>query len=428
VATGREVRRRAAQFVAPAGRTNLASLATVQGREIVLWDRIRGQEVRRRELPADSVFLAGDPAGTTLAVAGADHAIRLIDAATGVLRGRLEGHRGRIHGLAFSADGRRLASAGQEESTVRVWDVAGARELCNFAVSAYSVALSPDGTVVAAGGDDEGVRVWDVATSREVLWLKNDKTFWARACNVLFSPDGRALATGSMNGQVRLWEVTTGQERRRLTGHPDWVACLAFTPDGHRLLTGGMDTEALVWDLTALPGLEEPRTEEAPRALWEDLASADAARAYRAVVSTAVFPGRVVPYLKDRLPPAPHDLPGAKRLARLIADLDDDAFEVRQKAERELEGLGDAAVPALRKALAGSPSPELRRRAEGLLEKSDPQFLTGEPLRQVRAIEALELAGTAQARRLLKELAEGGPSRRTQLARTALDRLERPSH
>jgi RNA polymerase sigma factor (sigma-70 family) len=427
VATGRELRRRAGAFVAAAGGTTLVSFAGVRGRELAFWDRVSGQELRRRKMSGDNSFLASDPAGTTLAVAGADHAIRLFDIVTGEERGLLEGHRGRIQGLAFSADGSRLASAGQEDHSVRVWDVARVRELSNFAASAFSVALSPDGSLVAAGGDDEGVRVWDVATLREVLWLKNDETFWTRACNVLFSPDGRTLATGSMNGQVRLWEVATGQERRRLEGHPDWVACLAFTPNGRRLLTGGLDTSALVWDLAALPGIAEPRTDMALRALWEDLASPDAGRAYRAVLSTAAFPGRVVPLLKDRLPPAPRDLPQAKRLARLIADLDADAFDVREKAGRELDRLGEAAVPALRRALAGSPSAELRRRAEGLLEKWDPQTPTGETLRQLRAVEALELADTAEARRLLKEWADGGETRRTHEARAALRRLGRGS-
>jgi RNA polymerase sigma factor (sigma-70 family) len=427
VATGREVRRRAGLFVAPAGATTLASLGTNKGRELVFWDRLSGQDLRRRELPGDNVFLAGHPAGSVLAVAGADGVIRLLDATTGKERGRLQGHRDRIHSLAFSADGTPLASAGQQDSTFRLWDVARARELRRFDVPAFSVALSPDGALVAAGGDDEGVRVWETTTGRQVLWLKNDQTFWTRACNVLFSPDGRTLATGSMNGQVRLWEVTTGQERRRLEGHPDWVACLAFTPDGRRLLTGGLDTSALVWDLPGLPGVEEPRTDAALRALWQDLASPDAGRAYRAVLSTAAFPKRVVPFLKDRLPPAPRDLPEAKRIARLIADLDHDAFAVRQKAEEELDRLGEAAVPALRKALVGSPSVEARRRMEGLLEKRDPPVLSGEPLREVRAVEALEMAGTNGARRLLKELAEGGEARRTHEARTALERLGRRS-
>ena len=114
-------------------------------------------------------------------------------------------------------------------------------------------------------------------------------------------------------------------------------------------------------------------------------------------------------------------------MARLIAELDDDNFEVREKAATELEKLGGAALPALREALDGRPSPESRRRIEQLIEKQEPRdwASSGERLRAWRALEVLERAGTPEARRMLQALADGAPGAwLTQDAKSALNRLD----
>jgi hypothetical protein len=96
----------------------------------------------------------------------------------------------------------------------------------------------------------------------------------------------------------------------------------------------------------------------------------------------------------------------AARLARLVAALDADDFAIREQATTELEGLGELAGPALRQALEGKPSPEARRRARRLLEALD-RSPSGEALRGLRVVEALEQAGTPRARRALEALAKG---------------------
>jgi hypothetical protein len=153
-------------------------------------------------------------------------------------------------------------------------------------------------------------------------------------------------------------------------------------------------------------------------ALWTDLASGDAARAHRAILALASSPDRAVAFLKDRLRPV--ETPDPRRLAPLLTALDSTDFAEREQAVRELEGLGFAAEPALRRALKGKPSPEMRRRVEWLLER-----LGGTPtLRAVRGIEALELIGTAEARLHLHMLAQGAPAARlTQEAKASLQRL-----
>ena len=114
-------------------------------------------------------------------------------------------------------------------------------------------------------------------------------------------------------------------------------------------------------------------------------------------------------------------LPG-RVLARWIADLDADDFATRRDAARELEALADLAEPALRKALETNPTQEVRRQVTRLLDKLT--SLSGERLRQVRAIEALEYVNTPAARKLIERLAKGAPEARlTHEAKAALERM-----
>jgi hypothetical protein len=241
-----------------------------------------------------------------------------------------------------------------------------------------------------------------------------------------FSPDGRVVALGDTDGTIRLCLTATGKELRRLRGHRSQITCLAFSADGKTLASGSWDTTALVWDVSGLLERKGERPAELGarqlEARWTDLAGDDAARAYRAIQELAAAPGQAVPFLNARLRPAPVVEP--KQLAPLLADLDSDDFAVREKASAELEKLGAGVEPLVREALAGKPSPEVRRRLESLLEHLD----AGSPdrLRLLRALEALERAGGAEARRLLEELASGAPEAwLTRAAKASRERLER---
>src|SRR5262249_4346359 len=147
----------------------------------------------------------------------------------------------------------------------------------------------------------------------------------------------------------------------------------------------------------------------------------DGLRAHRALWALAAVPGQAVPLLRERLQPLQ-----PAHVARLTADLDSRQFNVRDKATRELEVLGKAVEPALRKALAGAKSLELRRRLEQLLEKSSKQLLSQQQVRMLRGIEALEAMGTPEARQVLEGLARGVPESLEQTeAQASLRRLAR---
>jgi hypothetical protein len=161
---------------------------------------------------------------------------------------------------------------------------------------------------------------------------------------------------------------------------------------------------------------------QAREALWTDLAGKDAARAFDAIRKLSAVPDQAVPLIKERVRPA--SPPDPRRLARLMSDLESNRFELRRQAESELLGLGDQAEPALRQALADDPPLDLRQRVQRLLAKLSGQGHMAGQLRDLRAIELLELIGNSEARQVLQTLAGGMPRvRLTREARSALQRL-----
>jgi hypothetical protein len=184
--------------------------------------------------------------------------------------------------------------------------------------------------------------------------------------------------------------------------------------------TGVEDGNVLVWDLApSSRGKPDLKAADLDR-LWGDLA-ADAREAHRAVGLLSAAPDQAVALLGKRLRPAEVD---TKRVARLIAQLDSERFAERAAARKELEELGDLAFPALRKALDGDPTPELRRALTDLLPTGPTLPRSPEERRRIRAVQTLEGVGSPEARKLLKRLADGAEgSRLTREARAALDRL-----
>jgi RNA polymerase sigma factor (sigma-70 family) len=287
------------------------------------------------------------------------------------------------------------------------------------------LAFSPDGRTVA------------VPVERRMGWLAIDFqecAGWQKRlelpglsglpCPVAFSPDGLLFVMGDLDGAVRIYDSHSGRLLRRQEGHRAAVNRFVFSHDGQKLVTVSHDTTALVWDIADLLRLARGREIEIPpaelRSLWEDLAAADAVKGYRAIGKLSRSRKQIIPWLREHLRPVPAADP--QRIARLMAQLDDDRFEVREKATKELAGLGESAVPDLRKALAGQPALELRRRAEALLKRTEE--LSPERLRTLRSVEVIESIGGAEAEALLKEWSQGAAGAcLTREAKAALLRL-----
>jgi hypothetical protein len=344
----------------------------------------------------------------------------------------------------LSPNGKVLLKEGSQGQFL-VWDVRRRKELSRIArkdlvlgnLGSPLVADSPDGRMLATvpvGGFARfleerklgRIYFWRSSTGKR---MRESDRFPGDvpAYGLAFSPDGKVLATGDVSEPVlRLWEVASGRLRAEFKGHEGAVMSVAFSPDGSLLASGSEDTTVLLWDVWGRAGRQPGRKLSAKdlAALWADLGNPNAEKAFRAARGLVNAPGQAVGLLREHVRPLSPPVPG--RIRQLVADLESPRFGVRDKAARELVSLEEAAEPALRKALAGSPSLEFRRRVEQLLDRLHAPVPPPEVLRRLRAVEVLEAVGTPEARRLLEKLADGRPT--AQLTREARTSLQRLSH
>jgi WD40 repeat protein len=275
--------------------TQLASAG--KGRIATLWDAATGQAIRTYREHTDRVSdLAFTPNGKTLASSSHDGTIKLWDVAAGTpMRSLPDHHSGQCGAIAFSPDGKSLASAGGGERTVRVWDAATGKlirtlendiipdgnrspspdvkpapdnAVVSLAIQPWMpVAFSPDGQTLASGAEDGTIRFWAVADWRARSF--RDSYNLAPILSLRFTPNGRVLATASHTSQaVTLWDAQTGFRLGAIKGHNRVVTDIAFSPDGSTLASASGDHTVKLWDTTRD---QEARTLRA-RAVVKDLA------------------------------------------------------------------------------------------------------------------------------------------------------------
>jgi WD40 repeat protein len=348
----------------------------------------------------------------------------------GKLLSRIGKHATHLHSLSQSQDGRTVAWVGQYGG-FGVVDLKTGKDLFRSATNvtgAVRVAFapeggSPDGAILATGGNGGSpVRLWEAATGKLVAAWKG-----MRSSEVAFSPDGRLLAAAT--GQfIALWDVAARAEVRRWTCDHGYPLRLVFALNGQALVSAHNDGTLLVWDVTgqlkAGRLARRPLKDAEVAAHWKAIDGADAAAAHRAIWALAAAPHSLA-LAEKRVRPVPRALD----IGRMIADLDSEAFEVRDKATRALTELGAAAEGALRRVLQGNPSIELRRRVATLLKSLDEPAVHARWLHERRTIAVLEYAGDKEARQILERLASGArEAGLTMEARAALNRLARQIH
>jgi RNA polymerase sigma factor (sigma-70 family) len=222
-------------------------VADLPAGKIHVWDTASGKEERRYLAhPGGVAAVAFSPDGKTLASSGAkDGKVRLWDAATGKEVHALDAPES-PRWLAFSPDGKTLASAGGK--VIRLWNSdkgAERKQLQGHRDNLSGLAFRPDGKELASVGKDKTLRLWNVDTGRQrACWTAADDL-----AGVAFSPDGKTLATGGP-GPILLWDAATGKEERRLRHPPGEVAALAFARDGKTLATSTIDERCVrLWDV-----------------------------------------------------------------------------------------------------------------------------------------------------------------------------------
>jgi WD40 repeat protein/beta-lactamase regulating signal transducer with metallopeptidase domain len=264
------------------------------------WEAATGKLLGAFTAPPRTTQAALSRDGRTVALANADDTIRLHDAVTGKELHKLQGHANGTAALAFTPDGKVLASHGRSDNSIRLYDVAAGRELRQIALprerepaqgrvliiggggpraTGPGLAFSPDGKLLATPGPDgrnsvKTLVLVDVAAGKVLRKIELPQSITSLA----FSPDGRTLATENADRTINLWEVASGKKRaslgktlaqqpqqngRRMVARldidglagrfnePAGPVGLAFSPDGRALAARGPDLSVHVWDVTA---------------------------------------------------------------------------------------------------------------------------------------------------------------------------------
>ena len=447
---------------------------------VLLWDARTGRPLGRCDGHTKPVVgLDFSPDAKTLVSVGWQ-SIRLWRADSREPIRVLGGPKGTWRGGRFSPDGSKLVAIGRDGRIV-VWDVKDGRELFAHAPEqrgwCHTSAIAPDAGLVAylqqsmvelgssvAPSEGPPLKLFDVALGRvraefrdwtwplcfsphadlitrqkaraielveissglRVLSLSFSKWHDGDVTAVAWCGRSGRIATGGRDGTICLWDPATGRMLHKFDGHWGEVCAMTFSRDGTVLASASTDATALLWSMAAVPSpaaLPKPDA-KGMQVCWEELASRQPDKAYRAAAALAAAGDAAVDFLAGRLRPA--TAADAKRVEALIRDLDSAEYAARERASAELEKLGSAAVDGMRKALKTAESPEVRSRLEALLKSASASIIQSPAvLRELRSVTALERVGTEKARTLLKRLVGGLPGAPvTRAAAAALRRAQ----
>lgn len=271
-------------------------------------DALAGQQRKLLEGHAGAVMaVAFSPDGRRLASGGTDRRVLIRDVDSGeILQTLVTPHRRAVSSVVFSPDGFRLASGGYDNS-IQLWDLATQepRELGTHVKAVRRLAFSPRGDWIATAAGDGSVTLWPTAVGGRERPLP--QAHGEAAYGVAFSPDGRRLASVGGDGRLQVWEVETGRMLHSLPAHRPWAAAVAWSPDGNFLVTGGADRLVKLWPV----GKDQPTAifREARQVVYDVAVSPQGTRLLAVTMDSANTgtPGEVLLW----------DLESRKLLARL---------------------------------------------------------------------------------------------------------------
>ncbi|WP_327302959.1 serine/threonine-protein kinase [Streptomyces sp. NBC_01298] len=233
------------------------TLASADTSNVVrLWDFATRTSTAALKAVGPMNEVAFSPDGKTLASGGGEGSwaggddksvVQLWDLATRTSTATLTDKSQNVGSLAFSPNGKTLAAY---TGAVQLWDLAtrtSTATLTDKSQSVRSLAFSPNGKTLATGNDDKTVQLWDLATRTSTAALTGHTD---SVSSVAFSPDGKTLASGSDDRTIRLWDLATRTSTSTLTGHTDSVRSVAFSPDGKTLASSSVDKTVRLWKLS----------------------------------------------------------------------------------------------------------------------------------------------------------------------------------
>jgi len=207
-------------------------------------DGTKTKEIRAYRRPVSACSLSPD--GNHLALAGWDGTVTLRTVPGGELLRTLRRPAGAVTSLAFAGKDAGVI-AGTADGTVRLLSPdSGAAGRCIdlYTPSVRTIAVSPDGTILACAGKEPGLRFWDIRTGSLLVTCSGLKT--TVRC-LAFLPDGKTLITGGWDGRIRIWDVPSGTAKKVCKGHTSTVTCCAVSPSGELFATGSNDTTIRIW-------------------------------------------------------------------------------------------------------------------------------------------------------------------------------------
>ena len=226
---------------------NRAGDPDFRGFEWFCWNRLCHANLHTLAGHTKSVLcVAYSPDGRRLASGGKDGSIKIWNTTSNQALLTLKGHADTVRSLAFSPDGKQLAS-GSDDRSVKLWDLESGREILSLkdhADAVQDVIFSMDGGLLASASKDGSLRIWNLARGQTPLVIKRNSP---QTC-VAFSTDSKRLASGGSGGEITLADPLTGRVVSAYEGHPGGVACVAFSPDDTQLASAGMDKLVRIWD------------------------------------------------------------------------------------------------------------------------------------------------------------------------------------
>ncbi|MFC1652113.1 protein kinase [Planctomycetota bacterium] len=203
------------------------------------------------------------PDGKQIVSGSVDKTLKIWNAASGEEIMTLEGHKMPVCSVAFRPDNKWVVSSSHDK-TLKIWDSKSGQELTTllghgdeayiperqrrgggYKGIVYSCAFSPDGLRIASGGNDATLRIWDIEPKRKEIMLKGHADTFLCAS---FSPDGRRVVSGSDDESLKIWDSQSGEELMTLAGHKSWVFTVAYSPDGKKIISGSSDHSLKVWE------------------------------------------------------------------------------------------------------------------------------------------------------------------------------------